>query len=268
MNRIDQRFQALRSHGRKALIPFVVSGDGGMETTIRCVSALEEAGADVVELGMPFSDPIADGPTIQRASQRALKGGFSFSSLFQTLESLRRRSSIPLVLMGYFNPILKYGVRRFCRNAADAGADGLLIVDLPLEQLDELEDPQASAGLHTILLAAPTTGMERAGRICVRGGGFIYYVSLTGVTGTEKSLNMEEISENVRRIKSGTSLPVVVGFGISAPAEAREAARFSDGVVVGSALVRFMERRGEETDLYRRMASFLADLRRAMDEPS
>jgi len=265
MNRIDRTFQRLKNDDRKALIPFIVSGDGGEETTSRMVLELEAAGADLVELGMPFSDPIADGPAIQRAAGRALGAGYTTKKLFRILETVRSRTEIPVVLMGYFNPILAYGVESFCRDAAQAGADGLLVVDLPLEQLDELKDPFRTAGLHSILLAAPTSGPDRIETICGKAGGFVYYISLTGVTGTENALNMTEIHGNIRHIKSKTDLPVVVGFGISRPEQVREAGLAADGVVVGSALVRVMERHIAGTDLFEQARLFIQGLRAGLD---
>ncbi|MBI4773016.1 MAG: tryptophan synthase subunit alpha [Deltaproteobacteria bacterium] len=265
MNRIDRTFQRLKKDNRKALIPFVVSGDGGEETTSRMVLELEAAGADLVELGMPFSDPIADGPAIQRAAGRALGAGYTTKKLFRILETVRSRTEIPVVLMGYFNPILAYGVEPFCRDAARAGADGLLVVDLPLEQLAALKDPFQTAGLHSILLAAPTSGPDRIERICGKAGGFVYYISLTGVTGTENALNLTEIHGNVRHIKSKTDLPVVVGFGISRPEQVRDAGHAADGVVVGSALVRVMERHLDSPDLFEQARLFIEGLRAGLD---
>ncbi len=265
MNRIDAKFQRLKQEGRKALIPFIVAGDGGMETTVSTVLDLEASGADLVELGMPFSDPIADGPAIQRAAGRALGAGYTTKGLFRLLKRLRERTDVPIVLMGYFNPILSFGVESFCREAAESGADGLLVVDLPLEQMEELKQPYENFGLHPILLAAPTSGKERMQRIAERAGGFLYYVSLTGVTGSSTPLDLKEIHENVALLKSRTNTPVAVGFGISGPEDAREAGRMADAVVVGSALVRVMESFHGKEEMKDRVREFVRELRSGLD---
>lgn len=236
MARIAERFAGLRERGEKALVPFVTAGDPDLDTTIALVRALEEAGADLVELGVPFSDPIADGPTIQRSSERALRGGVTLRRILETVKELRERSAIPLVLMGSANPFYAMGVEAFTSAAAAAGVDGLIVPDLPPEEGGDLYAAAERRGLEPVLLAAPTTRPERLAMLVERTRGFLYYVSLTGVTGATAGRG-PDLEASVRRARDLCPLPVVVGFGISTPEDAAEIATYADGIVVGSAVV-------------------------------
>ncbi|MBV5262841.1 tryptophan synthase subunit alpha [Pinisolibacter aquiterrae] len=235
--RISRRFAAVAAQGRPALVTFVMAGDPDFDTALSIVSALPAAGADVIEIGMPFSDPMADGPAIQAAGLRALHGG---QTLVKTIELVRRfraaDAETPIVLMGYYNPIYVYGPERFLTDAKAAGVDGLIVVDLPPEADDELCTPALAAGLNFIRLATPTTDDHRLPRVLANTSGFVYYVSITGITGAAKP-DAARVAEAVGRIKRHTSLPVAVGFGVRDAETAREIGRNADGVVVGSAIV-------------------------------
>ncbi|MBB4266366.1 tryptophan synthase subunit alpha [Roseospira visakhapatnamensis] len=237
VNRLDRRFAALRAAGRGGLVTYVMAGDPDRETGRRILDGLPGAGADVIELGMPFSDPMADGPTIQAAAQRALAAGQTLRATLDMLADFRRRETeTPVVLMGYYNPIHSHGVDRFAADAAAAGADGVIIVDLPPEEASELADPLARHGLHLILLAAPTTDASRLAAILVKAGGFLYYVSITGITGT-RAADQTQVADAVARVRERTDLPIAVGFGIRTPEQAAAMARIADAAVVGSAVV-------------------------------
>jgi tryptophan synthase alpha chain len=235
--RIDRRFAELKTEGRAALVTFLTAGDPDPETSLALVQALPAAGADVIELGMPFTDPMADGPAIQMSSQRALKAG---QTLKKTLELVRAFRDVddatPLVLMGYYNPIYVYGVDRFLRDAKSAGVDGLIIVDLPPEEDEELCLPALKAGLNFIRLATPTTDDKRLPAVLANTSGFVYYVSITGITGAATP-DAGKVAAAVARIKRHTKLPVAVGFGVRTAEQAAGIASGADGVVVGSALV-------------------------------
>ncbi|HWT29817.1 MAG TPA: tryptophan synthase subunit alpha [Propylenella sp.] len=235
--RIDRRFAALRSAARPALVTFVTAGDPDYDTSLAILKALPAAGADIVELGMPFSDPMADGPAIQAAGVRALRGG---QTMLRTLDMVRAFRAVdrdtPLVLMGYYNPIYIYGPKRFLADAKDAGVDGLIVVDLPPEEDDELCIPALKAGLNFIRLATPTTDDRRLPAVLANTSGFVYYVSITGITGTAAPDSIR-VAAAVDRIKAHTDLPVAVGFGVKTPEQAAAIGRNADGVVVGSALV-------------------------------
>jgi tryptophan synthase alpha chain len=240
MKRIEKRFAQLKERREKALVAYLTAGYPDLETTRDFIPALDAAGVDVLELGIPFSDPTADGPVIQRASQKALRNGTTLSRILGLVKDLRPSTDLPIVLFSYYNPVHAYGTQRFAREAAAAGADGVLVVDLPAEEAGELKKHTDPAGLDFISLVAPTTGAERARKIVKGASGFIYYISLTGVTGTGRP-QVEEIRKNVRRIKTMTRVPVVAGFGVSTPAQAREIGAEADGVVVGSAFIRLIE---------------------------
>jgi len=241
MTRIDRRFAELRKAARPALVTFVTAGDPDYDTSLAILKALPGAGADIVELGMPFSDPMADGPAIQAAGLRALKGG---QTMVRTLDMVRAFRAVdedtPLVLMGYYNPIYIYGNARFLADARKAGVDGIIVVDLPPEEDDELCIPAMAAGLSFVRLATPTTDDKRLPAVLRNTSGFVYYVSITGITGTRAADNLH-VAGAVDRIKNHTDLPVVVGFGVSRPDQAAAIGRTADGVVVGSALVRAIE---------------------------
>jgi tryptophan synthase alpha chain len=235
--RIARRFEALRAESRGGLVTFLTAGDPDPKTSWEILEGLPKAGADVIELGMPFSDPMADGPAIQASSLRALKAGQTLKKTLATVARFRKAErDTPIVLMGYFNPIYSYGVAKFLKDACAAGVDGLIVVDTPIEEEDELCASARAAGLDFIQLIAPTTGGERMPKVLARASGFVYYVSITGITGT-RSAAAAEVAPAVRRIRRHTSLPVAVGFGIKTPKQAAEIARIADAAVVGSALV-------------------------------
>jgi len=263
MNRIDRKFSELKKCREAALIPFVTAGDPEIKTTLRILRALEEAGADVIEVGVPFSDPMADGATIQRASERALRGKTSLPRVLDLIREFRRRSETPVILFGYYNPFFHYGLERFVRDAVAAGVDGILCVDLPPEESGELRRQAEKAGLHTIFLLAPTSDSARIKLVARLGRGFIYYVSVTGVTGARRALE-SELQAQVARIRRYTKLPIGVGFGISTPEQAARIASFADAAVVGSALIDVMERAGRIGKKVKDAKSFIARLKRAM----
>jgi tryptophan synthase alpha chain len=235
--RIEQRFAALAAQGRAGLITFVTAGDPDPQTSAAILCALSRAGADVIELGMPFSDPMADGPAVQASSQRALKAGQTLAKTLDLVRALRTEDqTTPIVLMGYFNPIYIYGVERFVADALAAAVDGLIIVDLPPEEDDELCLPALRAGLNFIRLATPTTDAKRLPAVLKNTSGFVYYVSITGITGMAAP-DPERVRAAVSRIKQHTPLPVAVGFGVKTAADARRIAASADAVVIGSALV-------------------------------
>src|SRR6266516_7905610 len=235
--RIDRRFADLKAQGRAALVTFLTAGDPDLETSLAILRALPAAGADVVELGMPFTDPMADGPAIQMSSQRALKAGQTLKKTLAMVRAFRQADdATPLVLMGYYNPIYIYGVDRFLRDAKSAGVDGLIVVDLPPEEDAELCLPALKAGVNFIRLATPTTDDKRLLALLANTSGFVYYVSITGITGAAAA-ESKTVGEAVARIKRHTKLPVCVGFGIRTPEAARSIAQIANGAVVGTALV-------------------------------
>ncbi|MCX5667762.1 MAG: tryptophan synthase subunit alpha [Candidatus Omnitrophica bacterium] len=239
MNRIDEKFRALKKQKRKAFIAYITAGDPNLSVTKKIVLSLEGAGVDIIELGVPFSDPIADGPTIQAASHRTLAGGVTLKKIFSMMGALRKATQIPIAFMTYYNPILKYGVEKFVKSCEYNGVDGVIIPDLPYEEAKDLIRCARRVKVATIFLAAPTSTKRRIKDIVKNSTGFIYYVSLTGVTGPRKKLP-PEVASNVRTIKFMTRKPVAVGFGISAPGQARSIARIADGVIVGSAIVKII----------------------------
>ncbi len=237
MSRISDRFAALRQAGRGGLIPFITAGDPDRDTTARLLAGLPAAGADLIELGLPFSDPMADGPAIQEASERALKAGASTARTLDLVREFRETdTTTPVVLMGYYNPVFVHGPERFARDAAAAGVDGIILVDLPPEEADEFTGPARAAGLDFIVLTAPTTDDARLPRVLANAGGFVYYVSVAGVTGT-RAAEGTTIRDAVDRLRRFTDLPLAVGFGIRTPDQAAEVAAAADAAVVGSAVI-------------------------------
>ncbi|MFA6320890.1 MAG: tryptophan synthase subunit alpha [Candidatus Omnitrophota bacterium] len=239
MNRIDKRFKELKMAGKKAFIAYVTAGDPDLAMTRKVVLALEGAGVDMIELGIPFSDPVADGPTIQAASQRALMHGASLKKIFAMVQTLRRNTEIPLVFMTYYNPVFQFGLNKFFNTCRDTGVDGVIIPDLSIEEAGDAIALGKKNGVATIFLIAPTSPRSRIKAIAAKSKGFIYYVSLAGVTGARKKLP-PEVAANVKMIKSMTDKPVAVGFGISDAKQARSIAKVADGVIVGSAIVRLV----------------------------
>ena len=238
MTRIDRQFARLRAEGRKAFVTYIMAGDPDFETSLALMTGLPAAGVDIIELGMPFTDPMADGPTIQRAGQRALDGGQTLArTLAMAAEFRKVDQTTPIVMMGYYNPIYSRGVDRFLQEALAAGVDGLIVVDLPPEEDDELCLPAQAAGLNFIRLATPTTDAKRLPKVLTNTSGFVYYVSITGITGAGAAA-AGDVGPEVARIKAATDLPVIVGFGITTPEAAAAIAGVADGCVVGSAIVK------------------------------
>lgn len=238
LSRISRRFAALQAEGRGGLVTFLTAGDPDAATSARLLAALPAAGADLIELGMPFTDPMADGPAIQASSLRALKAGQTMRRTLEMVRAFRQTDDqTPLVLMGYYNPVYVYGVEAFVADASRAGVDGLIIVDLPPEEADELRIPASAAGLDFIFLTAPTTDDARLPTVVAHARGFIYYVSITGVTGT-RSATRADVERSVGRIRAATDLPIAIGFGITSADQAAAMARIGDAAVVGSALVK------------------------------
>ena len=237
MTRIDKTFAALKREGRSGLVTFITAGDPDHDTSLALLRGLPAAGADVIELGMPFSDPMADGPAIQASSLRALKAGQTMKRTLSLVREFRKEDqTTPVVLMGYYNPIYVYRVDRFVRDASEAGADGLIIVDLPPEEDEELRPAAAVAGLNLIRLATPTTDAKRLPAVLANTSGFVYYVSIAGITGTAAP-DVTSVGAHVERIKAHTDLPIAIGFGVKSPEQVRDLAEVAEGVVVGSALV-------------------------------
>ena len=237
MSRIDTKFATLKAEGRAAFVSFIMAGDPDPATSLEVVKGLPGAGVDVIELGMPFTDPMADGPAIQLAGQRALEAGMTLEKTLDMVREFRKGDdTTPIILMGYYNPIYHAGVGTFLADAKSAGVDGLIVVDLPPEEDDELCIPAAEAGLHFIRLATPTTDDRRLPAVLQNTSGFVYYVSITGITGAAEAV-AGDVGPEVARIKAATDLPVCVGFGVKTPERAAEIARVADGVVVGSAIV-------------------------------
>lgn len=246
MSRLAGRFAELKEKKKPALVTFITAGDPDLAATEEIICLLEDAGADVIELGVPFSDPMADGPTIQLSSERALASGTTVQGILTSVARVRTRSQVPIILMGYLNPVYAYGYEAFCRDAADAGVDGVLLVDMPPEESRELTGYARRYGIDIIFLLTPTSDAERIAVVNKIGSGFVYYVTVTGVTGARTTVSTS-LPEELARVTSAIKLPVMAGFGISTPEQAAEVGALADGVVVGSAIVKLFEQyRGEE----------------------
>ncbi|MCX5857200.1 MAG: tryptophan synthase subunit alpha [Deltaproteobacteria bacterium] len=267
MGRIEKKFHELKQKNEKALVVYLTAGDPDLPTTEALIKALAAAGVDILEIGVPFSDPTADGPIIQAASRRALQNGATLAKILDLVESVRKASEIPIVLFGYYNPVFIYGNEAFARRAKAAGVDGILVVDLPPEEAAELRIYTDRAGIDFISLLAPTTPDQRTRRIAEKAGGFLYYISVTGVTGTAKPI-VENIRRDLTKIRKISILPVVVGFGISTPAQAAEIAPHADGVVVGSAVVSLIEENTSRDDMIPRVTSFVGAVKSALKKRS
>ncbi len=263
MSRLSARFLDLRSRGETALVPFVTAGDPDLETTEALVLAMAEAGADVIEIGVPFSDPMAEGKTIQRASERALAAGTSLRRVLELVRRLRARVDLPLVLMGYANNFLKPGAVPFAEATATAGVDGIITVDLPPEEDDDYYGALRDAGIDPILLASPTTSPARLEMLAKETSGFLYFVSLTGVTGARSELSAT-LEQEVAAVRGASDVPVCVGFGVSTPEHAARVATFADGVVVGSALIDRLEGAASREAAVDSVASFVAALKQPL----
>lgn len=265
MSRIQKKFAELKKRGEAALIPFVTAGDPDLKTTLKIMRALAKSGADCLELGIPFSDPTADGPTIQRSSERALRRPITLPAIFGLIRQFRKGSEVPVILFGYYNPFFRFGLEKFARRAAQAGADGVLCVDLPPEESGELKRWTDAANLDLIFLLSPTSGPDRVALVAHEGRGFIYYVSVTGVTGARRSFD-DHLREQVNRVRQVSSLPVGVGFGISTPEQAAWIAGFADAAVVGSALVEKIEQARGSGQKAQAAGTFIAGLKKAIKE--
>ena len=265
MSRIQKAFDRLNAEGRKALIPFITAGDPDAAMTLPLMHALVEAGADVIELGVPFSDPMADGPTIQRASERALAKGMSLRKVLQLVSAFRTEDDrTPVVLMGYANPIEAMGLERFAEKAAQSGVDGVLVVDYPPEEAEKFGAAMRAHGMDPIFLIAPTSTAERIAQVATIASGYVYYVSLAGVTGSG-ALNVDAVAQKLPAIREKTGLPVGVGFGIRDAATAARIAAFADAVVVGSRIIEEIEKSTAETACAN-VKALVADIRRGVDE--
>jgi len=260
--RIAERFRQLSARGELGLIAYVTAGDPSLDATEQIVIAASEAGADVIELGVPFSDPVADGPTIQRASERALRGGTTLAGVVDLVRRVRMRTQVPLILFSYFNPILQMGVARFAEAAAEAGADGVLATDLTPEEAGEYRAAMQRHGLDTIFLAAPTSTDERIAKIAECSSGFLYLISRTGVTGTRDSLP-DDLPALARRVRRFTKLPLAVGFGISQPEHVSVLGGIADAAVVGSAIVAEIEKAGNAKEAAANVARLIGALKSA-----
>lgn len=257
MNRIEKTFKKLKKHNGKAFIPYIMAGDPSLEETKKRVLMLEKCGADIVELGVPFTDPLADGPAIQRAAERALSAGVTLRKVIGFVKELRRETKIPVILMTYYNPVFKYGEERFVADAFNAGVDGVIVPDLPPDEAEALMKYSRKEGLSTIFLLAPTSTEERIRKVAKASTGFIYYVSITGITGAALLFD-EATRECIRRIRNFTNKPVAVGFGISTPEEAGTVSGLADGVIVGSAIVKKFQETAENAE------DFIRKLREAV----
>lgn len=257
MNRIEKTFRNLKRKGRKAFIPYIMAGDPDLDKTREVILTFEEAGADIVELGIPFTDPLADGPTIQRAAERALRAGVTLRKVIGFVRGLRQLTQIPIVLMTYYNPVFKYGEERLVRDAVDSGVDGLIIPDLPPDEAGGLIKLSRKAGISTIFLLAPTSTEDRVKKIAKASTGFIYYVSITGITGARLEIN-ESLADSIKNIRAITDKPLCIGFGVSNPEEASRMSAIADGVIVGSAIVKILRESPE------RLEEFVRRLRKAI----
>lgn len=257
ISRIEEAFKKLKKKGRKAFIPYIMAGDPSLERTKDVVLMFEECGADIVELGVPFTDPLADGPTIQRASERALEAGVTLKKVIGFVKDLRKSTQIPIVLMTYYNPVFKYGEENFVKDVKDAGVDGIIIPDLPPDEAASFIAPSRKAAFDTIFLLAPTSTPDRIKKVAKESRGFIYYVSITGITGSRLLLNgsMETLISEIRKY---TNKPIAVGFGVSTPEEASAVSKVADGVIVGSAIVK---RLNESPEV---LKSYIISLREAI----
>lgn len=264
MSRLEETLERLRAAGRPALVPFITAGDPDLATTEKLMLVLEASGADVIELGIPFSDPLADGPVIQVSYTRALAAGTTLRAILERVARVRSRLSVPIVLMGSTNPIHAFGAAKFAAAAAAAGVDGVIIPDLPIEDGEDVLGPLRAHGVDPVLLATPTTPVERLREIGRLSRGFVYYVSLTGVTG-ERAQLPADLTRKIRAAKAAVDLPVLVGFGIGTAEQAAGVARVADGVIVGSAVVRRVPGPGGAAGACERVGSFVNELRKGVD---
>jgi tryptophan synthase alpha chain len=265
MNRIKKTFNRLKRNKKKAFIAYITAGYPTLSATERIVLELEKSGVDIIEMGVPFSDPMADGLTIQKSSERSLKAGTTLERILKTVKNIRKKSEIPIILMSYLNPVYRYGMEAFVKDAVKCGVDGAIFPDLPPEEADEFERPTRGKEFYIIFLASPTSTSERIKLIARHSKGFIYYVSLTGVTGARDYLS-PHIPRNIRKIKRITDKPVCVGFGVSNEEQARAISHIADGVIVGSAIVKVISKNIGKKTLKKEVGKFAARLARAIHE--
>lgn len=264
MNRIDKALSELKSKGKKAFIPFITAGDPTLDNTKSLIKTLESVGADIIELGIPFSDPIADGPSIQRASLRSLEHNTSLKDVINMVAEIRKDTQIPIVLMGYYNPIFKYGVAKFAKDATESGVDGVIVADLPPDESAELTESAKEHNLATIFLVAPTSTPDRVKLIAESSTGYIYCVSTTGVTGARTTVS-DMLEPTLELIKKYTDKPIAVGFGVSTPEQASEIAKVADGVIIGSAIVNLIEEHKDDpSELLLSVKDFASKLAKAI----
>jgi tryptophan synthase alpha chain len=263
MNRIDATFKELRKNNKKAFIAYVTCGDPDLKTTAECLKVISDSGADIIELGVPFSDPLADGPTIQAASQRALKNNVNLASILKMVSKIRSKIDTPLALMTYYNPVFHYDIRNFIRDAKKAGVDGIIIPDLPPEEASQIEMFSRKVDLATIYFVSPTSSERRKKIAISHSKGFIYYVSITGVTGKRTKLP-EAIKKDVKNLQKMTSKPICVGFGISLPAQAKKIASFADGIIVGSAIVEKINTTKSKKEMFASLSAFIKQMAKAI----
>jgi tryptophan synthase alpha chain len=262
MSRLIQKLASLRKSNKKALVTFITAGDPDLATTEQMIYLLEESGADIIELGVPFSDPMADGPTIQLSSERALAAGTTLAAILDTVRNVRRTSDVPIILMGYLNPIHAYGYERFSCDAAQAGIDGVLLVDMPPEESADFLQSANSHGLNVIFLLTPTSDITRIDTVNRLGRGFIYYVTVTGVTGARQEIS-DSLAGELAKVREKVTLPIMAGFGISTPDQAASVAALADGVVVGSAIVKLFQQHSG-VQLRTELKSFVMALKQAI----
>ncbi len=260
VNRIDKKFKELRKQDKKAFIAYIMAGDPSLNITKKLIFELYAQGVDIIELGVPFSDPLADGPTIQRSSERGLKSRTTLTSVFNVVRNVRLEVGIPIVVMLYYNLVFHYGLNRFVKDAVSSGIDGVIVPDLPPEESNELRDAAKRHDFAIIHLLAPTSSMERIRKIATASTGFIYYVSLTGTTGARKKLP-DGLFGGLRNVKRVTKKPVCVGFGISTRAQVKQIQRYADGVIVGSAIVKVIEKNIGKKDLVKKVGGFVRRIR-------
>ena len=262
MSRIDDRFKSL--NGKKALVAFFTAGDPDLSASKDIFSVIEKAGADIIELGVPFSDPLADGPVIQASAHRSLQNGTTLGKIIELVKDIRSQSQLPIVLMSSFNPVFVYGQAKFVEDAVNAGADGVILPDLPPEEAGKFLVFANAKSLDTIFLLAPTSTPDRIQMVGEASKGFIYYVSLTGTTGTKEAL-AKNLEEKVSAIKNEVKLPVLVGFGISGPEQAKEAGQCSDGVIIGSAIVKLIESHSDPVERDKKITEFISSIKTALN---
>lgn len=262
MKTITQVFKETKKQNRRALIPFITAGDPNLETTKKLILTIAQNGGDILELGVPFSDPLADGPTIQAASQRALKNGVTLPHILTLVKEVRTQIDMPIVLMGYYNPFYQYGLEHLAHDAAEAGVNGFIIPDLPIEEAETWVKHSRAHHLDTIFLIAPTTPLSRARKIAQKSSGFIYYVSVTGVTGARSDLP-QDLIQSLQQLRQVTSKPIGVGFGIASPEHVKKLVPYADGIIVGSAIVRIIEKAKDGNEVCVKVGKFIQSLARA-----